>query len=137
MGRGNLMDFKTIEEAGQEYAELITATRNITWTKADYVKDVFDKFGRGSLSALSQVSGETLDYLSRLNRLARQFPAEKRYPDVSVTIYLEALCWDKPQEALKMALSEGMSARKLRELRIPKEPNRVICPKCGFQINKN
>ncbi len=130
-------ELNTIEEAGQEYAEFISTARNISWAKGDYIAKVFDKFGRGSLSALAQVAGESLDYTSRLNRLVREFPPERRYPDVPVTIYLEALCWDKPQETLKMALSEGMSARKLRELRIPKEPSRVICPKCGFQINKN
>ncbi len=129
--------FNNIEEASQGYAELIESNRNITWSKADYVKGVFDKFGRGSLTALSQMSGETLDYLSRLNRLARQWPPESRYPDVTVSLYLEALCWDKPDEAIRMALSEGMSARKLREIRIPKEPHKLICPKCGFQIDRN
>ena len=131
------MPKKNIEEVCQEYAEFISTTRNLTWAKADYIAKIYDEFGRGSLSALAQVARESLDYTSRLNRLVREFPPEKRYPDVPVTIYLEALCWNKPQKALKMALSEGMSARKLRELRIPKEPNRIICPNCGFQINKN
>jgi hypothetical protein len=111
-------EFESLDEALPLVAALVGSGRYLWWVTGDVAESLMRKFGRNeavkrSLGAVFGCKARTVEYRARA---AVVFPPDKRYPDVPIELYREALMWGDGQavELLEAALEDGRGWHDLR-----------------------
>ena len=75
-------------------------------------------------------------WVRKLYRVGKTFGSELRYPDVPFSLYVVALRFDDPQEALETAIAHDYSVADLLRDRSGKPDERPVCETCGRPLRR-
>lgn len=140
-------ELQTWEEWITYYLQLSEASNAFSWHKADFLSQLYDKFGGESLEKFAADVGEPRSTVVNYVRVSRAFPPDKRVPHLSFTHHYQASFADSYDEAKKEfvtdsrfqiiegAADRNISTRELKEeIKEAKEENTAgaILPICEY-----
>ena len=105
---------ESLEEALQEFSEMVSANRATQWDLGDKILSARKTFGPKAMGKFAETARCSVRWCQRLARVSRVFEPENRYLDMDWSVYELMCATENPLEWLELASENEWSAAQLR-----------------------